>query len=150
MTVIAFEPKQLQQDGTWQASELRLMQGTFAAELASGEASGWEAAATEVGDPQFYLLGPPPDEACLLSISRLGRAYVLEDGAGRVLFEHCSLERLTERAAAYLRATKAGMVARLLVAWAAVRQAFQEKIEPALAEGEDLLIHFAPQLAAIA
>jgi hypothetical protein len=150
MTVIAFAPKQRQQDGTWQGSELCRMQATFAAELASGEASGWEAAATEAGDPQFYLLGPPPDEACLLSISRLGRVYVLEDGTGHVLFEHCSLERLTERAVAYLRDTKAGVIARALVVWAAVRQTFEEKLEPALAEGEDLLIHFAPQLAAIA
>ena len=46
---------------------------------------------TEVGDPQFYLLGRPPHDECILCISRLGRLYVLEDGHGQVLFEHNSL-----------------------------------------------------------
>ena len=35
---------------------------------------------TEHGDPQVYLIGPPPDYDCILSISRLGRLYVIEDG----------------------------------------------------------------------
>jgi hypothetical protein len=35
-----------------------------------------------------FLVGPPPDYDCITSISRLGRLYVIEDGAGRVLFEH--------------------------------------------------------------
>ncbi len=106
MNVIAFAPRSLQQDGTWQASELSAMQSTFAAELANGEASGWHAAATEVGDPQFYLLGPPPDEDCILAISRIGRLYILEDGAGQVVYEHINLERLTEQAKAFLRGTQ--------------------------------------------
>ena len=44
---------------------------------------GWDVGVTEIGDPQFYLLGPPPHEECILCISRLGRVYVLEDGAGQ-------------------------------------------------------------------
>ena len=52
---------------------------------------------TEIGDPQFYLLGPPHDE-CILCISRSAAVYVLEDGAGQVLFEHNSLSLLAEQA----------------------------------------------------
>lgn len=149
MTVIAFAPKRSQQDGSWHPSELDVMQGTFAAELLTGGASGWQAAATEAGDPQFYLLGPAPDEDCVLSISRLGRLYVLEDGAGHVLFEDVNLAKLTSRAKAYLREMRAGIIASVVVLWGAIRHTFEEKIEPVIAESEDLLVHFAPQLAAI-
>jgi hypothetical protein len=149
MTVIAFAPKRPQQDGTWHPSELDVMQGTFASELLSGGASGWHAAATEAGDPQFYLLGPAPAEDCVLSISRLGRLYVLEDGSGHVLSEDINLGRLTGRAKTYLRELKAGLIAGVVVFWGTIRQTFEEKIEPVIAESEDLLVHFAPQLAAI-
>ncbi len=150
MSILAFAPPQMQQDGLWQSCELEKMQTTFAAELASGEASGWDVGATEVGDPQFYLLGAPRTEDCILSISRLGRLYILEDGAGRVVFEHASLECLTTRAKSFLRETKAGIVAGVVLTWGTIRQHFQEKIEPVLAESEELLFHVAPQLAALA
>jgi hypothetical protein len=150
MNIVSFAPRQLQQDGTWQSCELDEMHATFAAELASGKASGWDVGATEVGDPQFYLLGSLPTEECILSISRLGRLYILEDGAGRVLFEHVSLESLTKRAKSLLRETKAGIVASAVLAWGTIRQQFEEKIEPVLAESEELLFHVAPQLAALA
>jgi hypothetical protein len=149
MNVIAFAPRPPQQDGTWRSCELDKMRATFAAELACGEASGWHVAATEVGDPQFYLLGPP-DESCILSISRLGRLYILEDGAGHVVFEHVSLERLAKKAKSFLKETKAGLIAGLVTAWGTIRQQFEEKIEPVLAESEELLLHVAPQLAALA
>jgi hypothetical protein len=149
MTVIAFAPKSLQQDGVWQTSELDTMRSTFAPAFASGEASGWGAGATEVGDPQFYLLGPSPEE-CVLCVSRLGRLYVLEDGAGHVLYEHARLDLLVQRAKSFLSRKKASLIARAALLWAAAREVFEEKLEPILAEGEELLIHVAPQLAAIA
>ncbi len=150
MNVIGFAPKQLQQDGTWESSELNKMRATFAPELASGAASGWHVDATELGDPQFYLLGPPSTETCFLSISRLGRLYILEDGAGRVLFEHVSLERLAKQAKEFLRETKAGLFAGAAFVWATIQLTFEERIEPVLAESEELLFHVAPQLAALA
>lgn len=150
MTVIAFAPRQVQQDGNWQSCELDKMRTTFATELASGEASGWHVAATEVGDPQFYLLGSLPEENCILSISRLGRLYILEDGAGRVLSENASLESLTRQAKAFLRETKAGIIAGAVMAWGTIRQQFEEKIEPVLVESQELLMHVAPQLTALA
>ena len=146
MTVIAFTQRD-EQLGAWRASELNQIVGSFAAELTSGEAGGWEAGATEVGDPQFYLLGPPPGDACILCVSRLGRLYVLEDGSGRLLFEHTSFEPLAQHAKAFLKQSKASVFAQVTLAWGALRQAFEEKVEPVLAEGEEFLMHFAPQLA---
>jgi hypothetical protein len=150
MTVIAFAQKKAQASGAWRASELDQLVGSFAAELAGAEAASWAAGATETGDPQFYLLGPPPDEECILCVSRLGRTYVLEDGAGRILFEHVSFELLADQAKAFLRGKRAALWAQVTVLWGAMRQALEEKIEPILAEGEDVLMHFAPQLAALA
>ena len=44
MNVIAFARLLPRQDGTWQSCELETMQRTFAAELATGEASEWQTA----------------------------------------------------------------------------------------------------------
>jgi hypothetical protein len=79
-----------------------------------GGARRWDVGITEIGDPQFYLLGPPHDE-CILCISRLGRMYVLEDGHGQLLFEHNSLLVLAEQARVVLQKKKTQIVAR--VAW---------------------------------
>jgi hypothetical protein len=106
--------------------------------------------ATEIGDPQFYLPGPPPHEECILCISRLGRVYVLEDGAGKVLFEHNSLTVLAEQAKALLQKASSQIVARVIVLWCGLREALEEKIEPIVGESEELLTHLVPQLAALA
>jgi hypothetical protein len=148
MNVIAFAPRQLLQDGTWRSCELDKMQATFAAEIANGDASSWHVAATEVGDPQFYLIGPPPEETCILTISRLDRLYILEDGAGHVLFESVNLKRVTSQAKQYLQKAGAGLIASFAMIWASVRHTFEERIEPIMAEGEELLFLVAPKLAA--
>ncbi|MFL5099349.1 MAG: hypothetical protein ACJ8E5_01970 [Xanthobacteraceae bacterium] len=123
---------------------------SLAPSFENGGASGWEVGVTETGDPQLYLLGPAPDHECILCVSRLGSLYVLEDGAGRVLFEHDSLRALAETVKAVLRNKKAAIVARAALAWFVVREAFAEKVEAMLGESEELLVHFAPQLAALA
>jgi hypothetical protein len=150
MTLIAFPSKVRREDGGWPAAELKEIVETFAPQLISGEAGGWNVGVTEIGDPQFYLLGPPPDDECILCISRLGRVYVLEDGAGQVLFEHNSLLVLAEQARSVLRKKRAQIVARAALVWCAVRELFEEKIEPIVGESEELLTHFVPQLAAFA
>ena len=150
MTVIAFARKPAQQDGVWQAHELNTMQRTFADKVANGEASGWAIGSTEAGDPQFYLLGAPPDEDCILSVSRIGRVYILEDGAGLVLYEGVGFADICKRAKAFLCQTRASITARVVLLWGAFRHTFEEKIEPLLSEGEELLMHVAPQLAAVA
>jgi hypothetical protein len=150
MTVIAFEPKLSQRDGPWRAGELKEIVETLAAQLSSGEAGGWDVGATEIGDPQFYLLGPSPHDECILCISRLGRIYVLEDGAGLVLFEHNSLLMLAEQARTILQKKKAQIVARAALIWCAVREGFEEELDAIVVEGEELLTHCVPQLAALA
>ena len=75
---------------------------------------------------------------------------MIEDGAGRVLFEHDNPMLLVEQATAALRRRKAALVARIAVAWCALREAFEEKTEAMMAEPIELLTHVAPQLAALA
>lgn len=150
MTVIAFPPKPPQADGSWRAGELKAMVEALAPALSGGESARYDIGLTEIGDPQFYLLGPPPHDECILCISRLGRTYVLEDGAGQVLYEHNSLVVLAEQAKSALRRRKAQIVARAALLWCAARAAFEEKLEAVVGEGEELLAHVVPQLAALA
>jgi hypothetical protein len=150
MTVVSFQGRRAPAGEGWQAAELQQFIAVSANAIAAGEASGWESASTERGDPQLFLIGPPPDFDCILSISRLGGTYVIEDGAGRVLFEQHGTQRLAEQAAAALRRRKAALVARVAVAWCALREVFEEKTEAMMAEPMDILAHIAPQLAALA
>jgi hypothetical protein len=104
---------------------------------------------TEKGDAQFYLLGPLPDQACELCVSRIGGRYILEDGSGRLLFEHRNLDLVVLHARAAIPSTSWLMV-RVIILWCAIRNVLHERIEPMLAEGEELLVQWAPQLAAFA
>jgi hypothetical protein len=149
MTVIAFQSKLPQRDRPWRSGELEAIVDNLAPELGGG-AGGWDIGETELGDPQFYLLGPPPHAECILCISRLGRIYVLEDGAGRVLLEHNSLAVLAEQARSLLRKKKTQIAARAALIWCALRESFEEKLEAIMGEGEELLAHVGPQLAALA
>jgi hypothetical protein len=89
-------------------------------------------------------------DECILCISRLGRLYVLEDGAGQVLAEHNSLLVLAEQARRVLHKKRAQIVGRVAVLWCAIRELFEEKLEPIVGESEELLTHLVPQLAAFA
>jgi hypothetical protein len=82
-------------------------------------------------------------------VSRIGARYILEDGAGRLLFEHRNLDIVALHARAAVPSTSWLMV-RLIALWCAIRSAVHEKLEPMIAESEELLIQFAPQLAAFA
>jgi hypothetical protein len=144
MTVIAFRPRPRQQLGGWRPAELEAIVDRLAQERA------WEVGMTELGDPQFYLLGPPPQVECLLCISRLGATYVVEDGAGRVLLEHNSLVVLAEQARALLQKKRTQVAARIALIWCALREACEARFEAVVGESEELLAHFAPQLAALA
>ena len=150
MTVVQFPGAMNQLPDVWQSAELQQFIAVSANSIAAGEASGWEIGATENGDPQVFLLGPPPDYDCILCISRLGRIYVIEDGLGRVLYEHDNPMLLAEQAASALRRRKASIVARVAVAWCALREAFEEKAEAMMAEPIELFAHVAPQLVALA
>jgi hypothetical protein len=143
MSVVAFERKQ--DSGEWSEKEL----STLVAGLGAATGREWETGMTEKGDAQFYLLGPLPDQACEVCVSRIGGRYILEDGAGRLLFEHRSLERVALYAKAAVPSTSWLMV-RAITLWCAVRNTIHEKVDPLLVEGEELLVQFVPQLAALA
>jgi len=147
MSVVAFERKQ--DNGEWSEKELSALVAAFGAVIARGTGREWETGMTERGDAQFYLLGPLPDQACELCVSRIGGRYILEDGCGRLLFEHHNLELVALHAKAAVPSTSWLMV-RAITLWVAVRSAMHEKVEPFLVEGEELFVQFAPQLAALA
>ena len=147
MSVVAFERKSA--TGAWSESELNTIVAALNAALAPATGREWETGMTENGDAQFYLLGPLPEQACELCLSRIGRRYVLEDGYGRLLFEHRNLDLVVLHARAAVPSTSWLMV-RVVTIWCAVRSVFHEKLEPMLAETEDLLVQLVPQLAAFA
>ena len=149
MTVLDFSPpRNLPAD--WQFAEVQKLLSGCATSLASGEASGWEVGKTEAGDPQLYLLGQAPDYDCLLCVSRLGGLYVLEDGHGRILFEHRNLVLLVQQVRAALCRKKMMIFAKAAIIWATLRQTIEEKVEPMLAEPIELVSHIVPQFAAFA
>jgi hypothetical protein len=133
--------------GAWRGSELRYLLTACATHVASGAASGWAFGETERGDPQLYLLGPDPAHDCVLSISRLDDLYVLEDGEGRIIFEHTDLLSLGEQIVAALRSVKPAMWAPVVIGWNTLRAFYEEEIEPALAESVEVLAHLGPGVA---
>ena len=149
-TVVKFPRRSEPLPQGWQNDELQQIVAACSSSVSVGEASGWEIGMTEHGDPQVYLIGPPPGYDCILCISRVGRHYVIEDGHGRVLLEHDSPMLLAEQALSALRRRKAALLAQIAVAWQAFREAFEEKTEALTAEPMEVLVHLAPQLAALA
>ena len=147
MTVVSFRPREAAH--AWQKTERTALLTACGDSVQKGIVVDWESGVTAAGDPQLYLLGPAPDHDCILCISRLGRLYVLEDGEGRVLYEHDAIAVLTEEVRGALRRKKGTIVARALVAWLAIKETFEERIEPLLAEPAELLAHVAPQLVAL-
>ena len=147
MSVVAFERKQ--NTGEWSEKELSTIIAALGAAIAPGTGREWETGVTEKGDVQFYLLGSRPDQACELCISQIGRCYILEDGTGRLLFEHWNLELVALHAKAAVPSTSWLMV-RAITLWCAIRSTVHEKFEPLLVEGEELFVQFVPQLAAFA
>jgi hypothetical protein len=146
MNVVAFRHKPLQ--GAWSETELATLADTINLGHRGRE---WETGVTENGDAQLYLLGP--EQACALCVSRVGGRYILEDGTGRLLFEHRSLPLVAAHARTALRGTRWWLVARVVMVWCTIRHMIHDKVEPLMTEGlvieaEELLVHFAPQLAA--
>ena len=147
MSVVAFERKL--NSGEWSERELSTIVAALDKALARGCGRDWETGVTENGDVQFYLLGPLPDQACELCVSRVGRSYILEDGTGRLLFVHRNLDLVALHAKAAVPSTSWVMV-RAITLWCAIRSSIHEKAEPWLVEGEELFVQIVPQLAAFA
>ncbi|MDP1883474.1 MAG: hypothetical protein Q8K88_11425 [Bradyrhizobium sp.] len=148
MNVLAFERKLRAE--VWSEAELDTLLAALNSALASEGGRGWEAGKTEKGDPQFYLLGPLPDQACEVCVSRIGARYLLEDGTGRLLFEHQSLPLVALHAKAAVSSRRWSLVARTVLLWCTVRHVIHDKVEPLLIEGEEIFVHLAPKLAAFA
>jgi hypothetical protein len=146
MNVVAFERKQDNRE--WSEKELNILVAALGT-MAPRAGRTWETGMTEHGDAQFYLLGPLPEQSCEICISRIGKRYILEDGSGRLLFEHRNLELVTLHGKAAVPSTSWLMV-RVITLWCAVRNTIHEKVEPLLVEGEELFVQFVPQLAALA
>jgi hypothetical protein len=149
-TVVKFPRRSEPLPEGWQNDELQQIVAACSGSVAAGEATGWEIGVTDTGDPQVYLIGPAPNYDCILCISRVGRHYVIEDGHGRVLLEHDTPVLLAEQALAALRRRKAALLAQIAIAWQVFREAFEEKTEALAAEPMEVLLHLAPQLAALA
>jgi hypothetical protein len=134
----------------WRGAEVAQFTSACAPSVCSGDISGWEIGETELCEPQLYVIGPPPDYDCSLVVSRVGRLYVLEDGAGNVLFEHSDPLRLADQIYAALRRNRAAITARMAVAWCVAREFFEEKIEPVMAEPIELISHYGSYAATLA
>jgi hypothetical protein len=147
MSVVAFERKR--NSGEWSEKELSILVAALGATIAPRTGREWETGMTEKGDAQFYLLGPLPEQACDLCVSRIGGRYILEDGSGRLLFEHWNLDLVALHAKAAVPSTSWLMV-RAITLWCAVRNTMHEKVDPLLVEGEELFVQLVPQLAAFA
>jgi hypothetical protein len=151
MTVVPFHIHPKTSDGLWHADEMSQLLSIFAAHEAQGEASDWDTGETESRDPQFYILGVQPDLDCVVSITRLGNDYVLEDGHGSVVAEGRSLSVIADKAVQLTSSIrKSAFLARIAVAWIAAREFLEEKVEPLMAEPVEVATHFFPQLAALA
>ena len=147
MSVVAF-PRGKQGEQGWRSSEIDRLLPVCAAR--NPDVQSFAVGNTERGDPQLYVLGPQPERECILCVTRLGNLYVMEDGAGRVVFENTNLALLVEQIPAALSRSRAALISKLLLMWATVRQTVEQKIEPLLAEPMEVATHFAPQLAALA
>src|SRR5262245_5475984 len=143
MSVVAFGRRQ--DAAVWTETELNTIVAALHAAIAPATGRTWETGVTESGDVQFYLLGPRPEEACELCLSRIGGRYILEDGSGRLLFEHRNLDLVALHAKAAVPSTSWLMV-RAITLWCAVRSTFHEKAEQWLVIGEDMFVQLFTQV----
>lgn len=151
MTIVPFAQRPNLPAGLWQAEEMSQLLSIYAAHEAQGEASDWDTGETEDREPQFYILSAQPDQDCVVSITRIGHDYILEDGHGHVVAEDSSLSMIADRAVRMTSGIrKSSLLARIGIAWIAAREFFEEKIEPVMAEPVEIATHFFPQLAALA
>jgi hypothetical protein len=148
MTIVPLPQRTGEPSRCWTQDELRTLVSVFETHAHRGDASAWDVGATELHEPQFYVVGPAPRCECVLTISRVGRTYVLDDGAGHLLQESCSIESIAGRARQPI-GRNASLVARVVVVIAALRLSIEEKCEQLLVEGEELLLPIAPQFAAL-
>lgn len=149
MNIVEFPRRAESATSDWRPDELQhLLELVHARKAKAGLT--WDVGLTEAGDPQFYVLGPAPDHDCVLCVSRLAQGYVLEDGTGRLLGEAPALDQFAEQAARAAVRRGRSFIARVTLMIAAIRLTIEEKVEPIFEESQELLVRFAPQIAAFA
>jgi hypothetical protein len=135
MTVIALVRRREEGASGWTMEERRKLEALYQRWASRGEAGSRAEVVTEHGDPLFLLIGPQPGCECLLSIARLGERYVVEDGNGVVLAEMRSLIELDGLVPRLrLRHARSMLLARIALAWCAVREFVAERSEPMVGE----------------
>jgi hypothetical protein len=146
--VVAFHAPEL--PSCWRQDELQQLIALHSACQDRRRDASWSVGKTELGDPQFYLVGEAPEIDCIMCVTRLGRVYVLEDGAGSVVAEDVRLERIAQEASKMLtRRRRLSFVARSLLGLCAFRAVLDQKVEFMLAESMEHLSRLAPQLVAL-
>lgn len=134
----------------WRQDELQQLMLLHSACETRRKGVSWDTGTTELGDPQFYLIGEAPELDCILCVTRIGRLYVLEDGAGAFVAEGVHLPQIAEAATKMLsRRRPLSFVGRWLVGLCAFRAIIDQKAEFMLAESMEHVSRFAPQLAAL-
>jgi hypothetical protein len=146
--IVAFHAPELPR--CWRQDELQRLVSLYSAHGSRGGAASWSVGQTDAGDPQFYVVGGAPELDCMTCITRIGRLYVLEDGAGSVIAEDACLERIAEAAAKQLSGRRRlSFVARSLVGLCAFRAILDQKVELMIAESMEHVSRVAPQLVAL-
>lgn len=134
----------------WRQDELTQLVSLHSAHDARRGNISWNVGRTEAGDPQFYIVREIAGFDCVMCMTRIGRLYVLEDGAGSVVAEDTRFDRILEAAAKILaRRRRPSLVARSLVGLCAFRAVLDQKIDLMLAESMEHVSRIAPQLAAL-
>jgi hypothetical protein len=145
--VVAFHAPEL--PSCWRQDELQQLVALHSACQERSRGASWSVGKTELGDPQFYLIGDAPEFDCIVCVTRIGRLYVLEDGAGSVIAEDAHLDRIAQEASKMMpRRRRLSFVARSLIGLCAFRAVLDQKAEFMLAESMEHVSRFAPQLVA--
>ena len=132
----------------WRQDELQQLMALHSACEQRRSGCSWSVGLTELGDPQFYMVGDAPELDCLMCVTRIGRLYVLEDGAGTIVLEDARLERIVQAGSKMLSRRHLSFIARSLIGLAAFRAVLDQKAEFMLAESMEHVARIAPQLAA--
>jgi len=134
----------------WRQDELQQLLSLHSAFQERNTGASWSVGRTELGDPQFYLIGNSPELDCVMSVTRIGRLYVLEDGEGAVVAEDTRFTQVTQVASKMLarKQRRLSFVARSLLGLCAFRAVLDQKAELMMAESMEHVTRFAPQLAA--
>lgn len=127
----------------WTADELAELMRLYSSQSCRRGVS-WATAVTELGDPQFFLVGPEPEADCVLAISRLNGRYVLEDGEAHPVCDGAALADVVKEAQRMLpRRFKPSLVARALVPFACIKAFVDEKLEPLVPDSIEVLLPIA-------